>query len=80
LIIGLGGTCREQELTNLLSKNVQEEEQVFHLYNNIKYENKHFSNFFVVIVGRIDGLNIIEIILKYTNDLVVLCRTGKWIK
>jgi hypothetical protein len=80
LIIGLGGTCRKQELTNLLSKNVQEEEQVFHLCNNIKYENKHFSNFFVVIVGRINGLNIIEIILKYTNDLVVLCRTGKWIK
>jgi hypothetical protein len=80
LIIGLGGTCREQELTNLLSKNVQQEEQVFHLYNNIKYENKHFSNFFVVSVGRIDGLNMIEIILKYTNDLVVLCRSGKWIK
>jgi integrase len=63
LIIGLGGACRVDELTNLQLENVKKEGQLFHIF--IPNTKTKVSREFFVTVGGIEGVNMVEVIRKY---------------
>lgn len=63
MIIGLGGACRREELTNLLLDDVKDEGQFFRFVISNK-KTKNYREFFITS-GDIEGLNLVEVIRNY---------------